>query len=574
MASNEPNMSVTPKRGRTFFAGYIYPVLPLCGLMIFSGVFLVHTLRQGVALSREEKLTYLCLLLLAGFFILAGIWARTQSGICYIAKLMGVSECLISDTRQHKRFLFLECLTVFWTFTAIFLFSLDSKLAVYNLDAARYFNDTPGYVRTGSYSLLDSDFWVGERPFTIPLFYKAVGYTLQNFSDQGEMERVGRIQLSISILSWTLFALSVSLLLKKWMLKFLSFAVITMIGASLYITFWDRLMLSDSLSTSLFVLILAFLVFAAILWRKKTALAIWLQFGLTFCIIVVATFYSFTRDPNAYFLLSLGGLMGLGLLFRSVRRHRLLAGYMTIMLSFWAVSGIQSAIANNTARYVAPLLNVLVYRFFPDEEKLAYLLENEMPYDQRFSIYNQFDLRQMHDHLSLDDPSGQLTSWITFHGKGTLFAYIVSHPGYAFITPLADLQALTNGDVSAYRKILAPTPIRLSLLSDVFYPRFEVMPILFVILFGISISLAFRNRSLNLMMIMILILFITSIPFLLLVWHTDWNDIARHSLQAALQLRLASWLCILFLTERAWMFMDKLWINLGARGVTTDIVQV
>ena len=245
--------------------------------------------------------------------------------------------------------------------------------------------------------------------------------------------------------------------------------------------------------------------------------------------------------------------MVLGLMFQSVFRHRLLAAYIVILVSFLVLFGISSAIVNKNARDAGPLRNVFVYRFFPDEEKLSYLLENGLPYNQRFATYYQLNIKQMREQLSIDDPEGLLNGWITRYGKKTLIIYLLSHPDYTFIDPLADWQSLTNGNFSEYRKILAPTPFRLSILTGIFYPRFTVMPILFVMFFGISIFLAYKDQSLSIMMIMILVLFITTVPALLFIWHSDPSDIPRHSLQAALQLRLASWLCILLIMERVWI---------------------
>ena len=567
MANNIQNIDISKKQSKIILARYIYPVLPLSGLIILSGVILVHILQMGASLSSIEKYIYFFLILMAGIFILGGIWVKIPAGVSSIARLINVGEDSIIETRQHRHFIILEFLAVLGAFITIFLFSMDAKIAVYNLDAARFFNDTPGYLRTGSYPLTDSNFRNGERPFTLPLLYKMAGYTLQNYSDQGEMEHVARIQLVISIITWALLALSVSLLLKKWVIKFLSFAIIEMVGASLSITMWDRLMLSDSLSISLFALFFSFLIFAAWIWRRNTSLPVWMQILLVFSIIVIAALYSFTRDPNAYYLLSLGALLMFGLLFRSVRDHKFLPGYMMTMLSFFAIYGVQSSIRVDKTFYVQTLSHVFVYRFIPDTEKLSFLVKNGMPYDQQYSSYPELNLGQLYDLLFIDQPTGLLTTWIKDHGKVVLFKYMISHPYYTFVAPLADLQAMVSGDVTSYRKTLSPTPSRLSILNDIFYPRYAGMPILFLIFFGISIFLAYKNNSSGFIVILILVLFITSVPFLLLVWHSDPNDLTRHALQAALQLRMASWLCILLLIERVWIFVDKILSKGGTKDV-------
>lgn len=561
MKYNMQNINSPKRQFKNIVAGYIYPVLPLSGFLILSGLIFTHIFRTGASLSINEKILNLSFILIAGIFILGGTWVRTKHGVRIFAKFLKISEDSMLLTRKNFDFQILEYLVIFWAFSSIFLFSVDTKIAVYNLDAARYFNDTPSYIETGSYSLLDGNFWVGYRPFTLPLFYKMVGYTLQNYTDQGEMEQVARIQLVISIITWTLLAISTSFLMKKWILRFLSFTVMTMIGASLYVTMWDRLMLSESLSMSLFVLLLALLIFLGRIWRINQALSVWFRIVLLIFAIVIAALYSFTRDTNAYFLLSLGGIMVLGLLFRSIRKHKYLVYYVVIIISFISIFGIQNTIINKTSVHVLPLRDVFIYRFFPDKEKLAYLMENGMPYDQRYSSYIQLNLRQVTDQLLVDDPAGLFSNWIKNHGKKVLFAYMLSHPDYTFIAPLADLQPLVNGSVSEYRKILTPTPLRLSFLTAIFYSKFSILPIIYILFFGILIFLAFKNQPSRFIAILILTLFITAVPTLLLVWSSDPNDIPRHALQAALQLRLASWLCILLLIEYLWEFLTKIWIT-------------
>ncbi len=557
MTNSLQNINSPKTQFKTIFAGYVYPVIPLFGLIILSGLILVHTLHMGAAFSTPEKILYPCFILIAAIFIMGGLWARTNIGVRVIAREIKLTEESILETRQNLRFKILESLLVVGVFISIFLFSLDTKIGVYNLDAARYFNDTPGYVQASSYPLSDPNFWVGQRPFTVSLFYKMVGYTLQNYTNQGEMEQVGRIQLLISIVTWTLLALSICFLMKKWALRFLAFAVVLMMGASLYITMWDRLMLSDSLSISLFVLFLACLIFAAMIWGIINGLAIWLRVLLVISLIVMTVLFSFTRDPNAWFLLSLGALMLLGFLFPFIRRHKFLVEYAIIMVLFFATFIIQNTMINKTARYVTSLQHVIIYRFIPVQEKLSFLLKKGMPFDPRFLSYPGLTIRQSREQLLIDDPAGLLNTWIADHGKQVLYTYMLTHPGYAFLEPIAEIQSLINGNVADYRNILSPTPLRLSILTGIFYPEFSILPIIFLIFFGTSIFLAFKTHFSVFSVIFILVLFITAVPFLLLVWHSDSNDITRHALQAAMQLRLACWLCLLLVAENLWVYLDK-----------------
>jgi len=536
-------------RNKIFLARYIYPVLPLSGMVILLCMILIHIIRQGVSLSTVEKISYLLMILIAVVLIFGGFWVSTQSGIRAVTKILGVPESSMVDRKERRSYRILNLLLVLGAYCTIFLFSVDTKIAVYNLDVARAFNDTPGYIETGSYSLLDRNFWIGDRPFTLPLFYKLVGYHQSNMTDQGEMERVGEIQLILSIISWTLLAFSASITMSKWLLRFLVFGIILMLGASINITYWDRLMLSDSLSNSLFLLFLTLFILSAEIWSKRTRLSVWMQVLVVFCLVISATFYSFVRDPNGLILLAFGGLMALGLLHPVVRKHVLVISYSVVMISFFVVFGIQTATANLNGRYTASLEHVFVYRFFPDDERLGYLLEKGLPYKDQFSSYFMLDLRQLTERLSIDDPDGNFHIWVKSIGKNVLLSYILTNPGYTFLAPFGDLQALTNGYSVWYRKILVPPPIRIKLLSEVFYPRFVYLPFFFLLLSIFSMLLVYKNRP-DVLSILTLILFLISVPFLMFVWHSDSNDLERHSLQAAIQLRLASWLCIVLLIER------------------------
>jgi hypothetical protein len=117
---------------------------------------------------------------------------------------------------------------------------------------------------------------------------------------------------------------------------------------------------------------------------------------------------------------------------------------------------------------------------------------------------------------------------------------------------------MVNQNITDYLKVLSPTPSRLSFLNDVFYPVFTFMPVIFILLFGISIFLAYNRNLSSFAVLLVLVLFFTAVLILLLVWHTDTNELTRHALQGSLQLRLASWLCLLVLADTFWAKLDKI----------------
>ncbi len=89
------------KQFKIILAGYIYPVFPLFGLVILSGLILFHTLKMGAALSMTEKLLFLGLIFIGFVFLLGGLWARTKSGVGMVAGIFNVSELAVVEARQR-----------------------------------------------------------------------------------------------------------------------------------------------------------------------------------------------------------------------------------------------------------------------------------------------------------------------------------------------------------------------------------------------------------------------------------------------------------------------------------------
>jgi hypothetical protein len=56
------------------------------------------------------------------------------------------------------------------------------KLLYPSFSGERVFRDTSTYVTSSEKSLIDPQFWVGERSFSLPLLYKLLGVNPQNFN--------------------------------------------------------------------------------------------------------------------------------------------------------------------------------------------------------------------------------------------------------------------------------------------------------------------------------------------------------------------------------------------------------
>ena len=85
------------------------------------------------------------------------------------------------------------------------------RLRLLNADTVRAprisFGDTQDYLLIASQSLFSSKFWLADKPFLIPLFFKVLG---------GDPDRIFSAQLYLSILCWLLFAVTCAVVFRSY----------------------------------------------------------------------------------------------------------------------------------------------------------------------------------------------------------------------------------------------------------------------------------------------------------------------------------------------------------------------
>jgi hypothetical protein len=323
-------------------------------------------------------------------------------------------------------------------------------------------------------------------------------------------------------------------------------------SASVDISFWDRVLLTESLATSLFVLLIALLIISGLLIEKAYKGPVWLQVLLVGIILLAGILYTFIRDTDGYFLLFLAGFMLVGVCFPLIRKAALFPAYLSVALGFLVIFWLGNTSANIGKRYVPPMLHVFAYRFIPQEQSRDFFLAHGMPFDNKIASIDSLSLHELNSHLVTDPSIKRLIAWLGEDGEQLTMQYLLSHPGYFLFGPLGDVQHIINGQYAEYRMTAnTPVPSRISWLSAFAYLRFEWLPILFLVLALAAIGLIFQksNRG-RIIWFTVLAMFLTAYPLAVIGWHGDTNDIERHSVQVAIQLRLASWILLGLIIER------------------------
>ncbi len=423
------------------------------------------------------------------------------------------------------------------------------KQAYYSFDGEQYFRDTYSYTVSATLPLTSSSFWAGERSFTLPLFYKLLGINPDNYKLPGAMALVSHTQSIFSAICWLALGLAVARSIRSRWAGLLAFTLVLVFSLGYEIGKWDLLLLSESLSFSLFALLLAGWIWIAGFSGQK--LRSWQGYGAFLGLLLITVLYSFTRDTNLYFLVLAGVLFAVAGLAAAWKGKSLQAlhGYTlaylaAVIVLFFA----QNASINTGNRWQIHIYDHLAYRIIPNPEALDYFTQHGLPMSKK--LLEIPTLRgAVYQDLLLHDPSMEpVRQWTNAHGKATYFGYLLLHPRFNLLKPLREAATLLNGTAEIYRAPLpsAPTlPVWMAGLTGLVFPLapVPVYAILWVACTAVCLYALYRGQQPAWLVVGMLL--ISMYPLMFIIWHGNPMEIDRHAEQIAVQFRLAAFLVLL-----------------------------
>ena len=429
------------------------------------------------------------------------------------------------------------------------------KLSTYNLDADRMLTDTFGYARVAEYGLNEAGFWSGERPFTIPLLYKALKLTSEIRSSPDLVHRVTQLQLGVSIAAWAVLAGSVAWMIEAKWIRATAFGLILAFAATLDISQWDRMLLSESISTSLFAVLIAGGLTGYQLWgtTRGPPRSKWIIVYLVGMTAVIVLF-SFSRDPNAYLLIAGAILLATTTIIRRVWREPF--RWIVLLLSFLMALTfvVQDRTMVLSKRWVGPFLNVFSSRILPVDDFVLFFEERGLPADsitQEMYLGRSVFLSQLNE----TQEGRRLKDWIEPNGRRAYIQFLSSRLIQTLGKPLLRARTMISPDSSEYRLPQRPDPVWAKAINGVFFPRNMEILVLFIIISTVVIALGRQRHRAEPLLFTALGLLILAYPLALLVWHGDSIELERHSYQVALQVRLAAWLLFISMLPRVVMLV-------------------
>lgn len=424
-----------------------------------------------------------------------------------------------------------------------------ARLLLPFIDEQRIFRDTELYVQTAEIPLSDSQFWQAERSFTLPLVYKLLGIHTQNYEKRLALDRVGDFQSALAAASWLVLGLSLAANLRSRWLRPAAFGLAAFFGLSLDLVLWDRILLTESVSNSLFVLWVAGWMLAAQAWRDYRRVHPGLRALLLAGLLAIAILYAFTRDTNAYLVLFTAGLLLAGLLLPVVRRHPWLPAYVCLLAGLALVYLANSATVAQGRRWQVPFYDLLARRLLVEPPARAYFEARGLPVDADVLSLSSLEPWQYQAAIRSEPRFAPLKAWIDAQGRKTYLKYLLSRPVDSLARPLPDLDELVSPDSSEYRNPLIAIPAWERWLTWLLYPRSTPFVLSALgLLAAALLALAMRGRR-QPAWVVPLALLAAAYPLMFLIWHGGTLELERHAIQLAVQLRLAGWTMALLLAD-------------------------
>ena len=428
--------------------------------------------------------------------------------------------------------------TVFVIFSSIRLLHFYASPEVGETDDSLVFKDLASLPWT------DAGLWCGLKPPLAALCYKIL---------QIHPPAIIAFQIVCSLLCCGLLSLAVSKAVKTIWLRPLAYTLVLLFGLSADIILWDFMILSESLSISLFVVLVATAFWLLNQWHPAKLWAL----------IITGGVWAFSRDTNAWLLLSTAIVIGVIGLFH---RERRVACFVLALCwgAFFAVNSMSAKMAAQkftipatsayTAfelpprmgqRWVFPFLNVLTQRILPNPAKVQWFADHGMPVTP--------DLMHLAGQWGAGDNCAAyrlaslqpFRAWLLDQGHSCYIKHLVSDYRATLLAPWLNIKSLLSSktgepDPPGFVPILPPW------LSAGIYPLlvFPFWPLVagLIALAGLSFTCWDRQRKWWVPLGLLLL----SYPHALLVWHGDAMAVERHALLLQIQIRLAIWIILLF----------------------------
>lgn len=389
-------------------------------------------------------------------------------------------------------------------------------------------NDTITYVEASQVPLFSAEIMTGRRLLTTNLLYKT--YEPENGYEilvNGSVETTRRVlqlgfdkivllQLALSIFGWSLLAWFVAENLRNPWLKILSAFLILSFAYTPQMADWDSILMSESLTFSLFALQLALLIkMVFTLYRNPGANIT----GWAVVWGVVLFLWTFLRDTNLFTVLMTIAMIAMLFTFKQYRKNRALIGIVFFLSLVFAIGFYTSSVS---VRSTVQLINLYKDDIFPNPARVAFFQEFGMP---------EFGTREFE-------------KWVQEHGTSAMMRFMLTHPGYPLFKILGDFEPAFHEIKQTYftARNLNPSREILFSLGNALHPENTTPFLMSILLLTGLLLLAAKveDTSRPWVWLGLWLVFSSSLTLIPTILGDTWA-LNRHALYSTMIFRLMTW---------------------------------
>jgi hypothetical protein len=309
------------------------------------------------------------------------------------------------------------------------------RLSVFSHAEIIVFPDSASYLTKAAEPLWTRDYFFGSgRFFVVPLFYKIA------LAVHGPARTtLTHAQLMLSLCAWMVLAWSLAAQFGRIWLGVISFAATLALGLSSDVIQWDTAILSESVSTSLFAVLMATWVRLS---NGPTA-------GKVASVILVAAAWSMSREANSLLVAPLAvGVVLWALWYVGRRRGQIRCAILASTLIAITVASV--VISGSGDRWVFPLLNVIGQRVLPSPEETTFFRDHGMPVNARLmDMAGEYASGKNMAFYSAPELAN-FRAWLSTDGRKVYGEYLLTHPIKTLKEPLQDVSVFICPDFKQY----------------------------------------------------------------------------------------------------------------------------
>jgi hypothetical protein len=364
--------------------------------------------------------------------------------------------------------------------------------------------------------------------------HRPPGYLLVLSALGENRQLVTWFQLFAGIAAWSWLAFATARSLRTRLARGAAFVAILVLGSSLDVVQWDRLIGTESLSISLGVAVVA----AGLWWWGR-----WPVVGIAVTALLVVG-WALVRDANAIVV----GVAGMVVLVvAAVRRTRALLVIGTVSV---AVAIAASVSSNAGARWRQPTQNVITFRVLTSPERTDYFLRRGLP-------VSPVEARRIAGRCTnpvgafmcekVSDPA--FYDWIEHRARPVYVRSWFAFPATTLWEPLAHGRSIVGTRVPLAE--IAGTGLHAShadAIGKLVFPRSPPVLVVWLALLAIGLVVLGSQIARSILLVGGALVVLTYVH-MWVVWTGDAVELERHGLGAAVQLQVGLWLLSLGLLD-------------------------